>query len=52
MQSIPLISLDEFRFHVPLHYERGKPVKISRVRLMGIEDRGTATVGAGQGARD
>ncbi len=36
VQSIPLISLDEFRFHVPLHYERGKPVKISRVRLSGL----------------
>src|SRR5579863_3953870 len=28
VQSIPLISLDEFRFHVPLHWERGKPVRI------------------------
>src|SRR4051794_7499781 len=37
VQSIPLISLDEFRFHVPLHYERGKPVKISRVRLAGLK---------------
>ena len=33
VQSIPLISLDQFRFHVPLHYQRGKPVKISRVRF-------------------
>lgn len=37
VQSIPLITLDEFRFHVPLHYERGKPVKISRVRLQGLK---------------
>jgi len=37
VQSIPLISLDEFRFHVPLQYERGKPVKISRVRLAGLK---------------
>jgi hypothetical protein len=36
VQSIPLISLNEFRFHVPLRYERGKPVKISRVRLEGL----------------
>ena len=37
VQSIPLISLDEFRFHVPLRYERGKPIKISRVRLVGLK---------------
>ena len=37
VQSIPLISLDQFRFHVPLRYERGKPVKISRVRLIGLK---------------
>ena len=37
VQSVPLISLDEFRFHVPLHYERGKPIKISRVRLEGLK---------------
>ena len=37
VQSIPLISLAEFRFHVPLHYERGKPVRISRVRLVGLK---------------
>lgn len=35
-QSVPLISLNEFGFHVPLHYERGKPIKISRVRLEGM----------------
>jgi hypothetical protein len=37
VQSIPLISLDEFRFHVPLRFERGKPIKISRVRLEGLK---------------
>ena len=37
VQSIPLISLDEFRFHVPLRYERGKPIRISRVRLIGLK---------------
>ena len=37
VQSIPLISLDEFRFHVPVRYERGKPVKIARVRLEGLK---------------
>jgi len=37
VQATPLISLDEFRFHVPLRYERGKPVKISRVRLVGLK---------------
>ena len=37
VQSIPLIALDEFRFHVPLHFERGKPVRISRVRLQGLK---------------
>src|SRR5579859_3435627 len=37
VQSIPLISLDEFRFHAPLRYERGKPIRISRVRLIGLK---------------
>jgi len=37
VRSIPLISLDEFRFHVPLRYERGKPIRISRVRLDGLK---------------
>src|SRR5579863_1580057 len=37
VQATPLISLEEFRFHVPLRYERGKPVKISRVRLVGLK---------------
>src|SRR5579863_372455 len=37
VQSVPLIALDEFRFHVPLHFERGGPVRISRVRLVGLK---------------
>jgi AsmA-like C-terminal region len=33
----PLISLDEFHFHAPLHYQRGKPFHISQVELKGLE---------------
>jgi hypothetical protein len=33
----PLISLDEFRFHAPLHYQPGKPFHISIVELQGLE---------------
>ena len=33
----PLISLAEFRFHAPLHFERGKPFHISTVELKGLE---------------
>ena len=29
----PLISLESFRLHAPLHYTRGKPVHIDRVEL-------------------
>jgi hypothetical protein len=32
----PLIRLDEFKFHAPLHYERGKPFHISVVELKGL----------------
>ena len=32
----PLISLDEFRFHAPLHYNPGKPIHISVVELNGL----------------
>lgn len=32
----PLISLDEFRFRAPLHFEPGKPVSISIVELKGL----------------
>ncbi|HEY1987064.1 MAG TPA: hypothetical protein VGG85_16740 [Terracidiphilus sp.] len=37
VQSLPLIQLKEFRFHVPMRYESGKPVKISLVRLSGLK---------------
>jgi hypothetical protein len=33
----PLISLDEFRFHAPLHYQPGKPIHISVVELKGLD---------------
>ena len=33
----PLISLEEFRFHAPLHYQPGKPFHISQVELKGLE---------------
>jgi hypothetical protein len=32
----PLIQLDQFRFHAPLHYERGKPIDIPLVELKGL----------------
>jgi hypothetical protein len=32
----PLIQLDEFRFHAPLHYDPGKPIRISVVQLKGL----------------
>jgi len=35
--SDPLISLDDFRFHAPLHYQPGKPFHISVVELKGLE---------------
>ena len=36
-QSAPLITLEEFRFHVPLRYKPGMAIKISRVRLAGLK---------------
>jgi hypothetical protein len=33
----PLISLEEFRFHMPLPYRSGTPVHITQVRLRGLE---------------
>ncbi len=36
-QAAPLITLDEFRFHVPLRYKPGMAIKISRVRLAGLK---------------
>ena len=35
----PMIRLDEFRFHAPLHYEPGKPFHISLVELKGLDIR-------------
>ena len=32
----PLIRLDEFRFHAPLRYKLGEPIKISVVQLVGL----------------
>ncbi len=33
----PLIRLNEFRFHAPLHYQPGRPFHISVVELKGLE---------------
>ncbi len=33
----PLIQLDEFRFHAPLRYKPGKPIRISVVELKGLD---------------
>jgi hypothetical protein len=35
-QGEPLIRLQEFRFHAPLHYAPGKPIAISVVELKGL----------------
>ena len=35
----PLIRLDEFHFHAPLHYESGKPIHITQIRLRGLDIR-------------
>jgi AsmA-like C-terminal region len=35
--GVPLIQLDEFRFHAPLRYTPGKPIYISEVRLNGLD---------------
>lgn len=37
VQSIPLITLDDFRFHVPVHYRPGQTINIARVRLLGLK---------------
>jgi hypothetical protein len=37
VQSLPLIQLQEFSFHVPLRLESGNPVHIAEVRLKGLE---------------
>ncbi len=33
----PLIRLDEFRFHAPLHYDPNKPIRISVVQIRGLD---------------
>jgi hypothetical protein len=33
----PLIVLEEFRFHAPLHYDLHKPIRISVVQLKGLD---------------
>ena len=35
-QGEPLIRLDEFRFHAPLSYAPGKPIRVSVVELKGL----------------
>ena len=35
----PLIKLDEFHFHAPLHYTSGQPIHITQVRLKGLDIR-------------
>ncbi len=35
--SGPLIKLDEFRFHAPLRYKPGEPIRISVVELKGLD---------------
>jgi hypothetical protein len=32
----PLIRVDEFRFHAPLHYDPGKPIRLSVVQIRGL----------------
>ena len=32
----PLIRLDEFHFHAPLHYQSGQPIHITQIRLKGL----------------
>jgi hypothetical protein len=33
----PIIRLDDFRFHAPLHYKPGEPIRISVVQLTGLD---------------
>jgi len=35
--EVPLIRLAEFRFHAPLRYEPGQPIRLSAVQLKGLE---------------
>jgi len=34
---MPLIQVDEFRFHAPLHYKPDQPIRISAVELKGVD---------------
>ncbi len=36
VQSVPLITLDDFRFHIPLRYRPDQAINITRVRLTGL----------------
>ena len=56
----PLIQLEEFRFHAPLHYRPGEAIRISRVQLKGLVvdvpprshfEHGAKGARAGQGAK-
>ncbi|MGA8086327.1 MAG: hypothetical protein WCA10_03420 [Terracidiphilus sp.] len=38
-QLQPLIRLEEFHFHAPLHYVSGRPVHITQIRLKGLDIR-------------
>src|SRR5208282_3208749 len=33
----PIIRLDDFRFHAPLHYKPGEPIRIAVVQLTGLD---------------
>jgi len=35
--SSPLIRIEEFRFHAPLHYNPGKPIRISLIQVKGLD---------------
>jgi hypothetical protein len=35
-QGEPLIRIEEFRFHAPLHYKPGKPIHVSRMELRSL----------------
>ena len=37
VETRPLIQLDEFRFHAPLRYKLGEPIRISVVELIGLD---------------
>ena len=37
VETKPLIRLDEFRFHAPLRYKPGEPIRIAVVQLIGLD---------------